>query len=294
MPALCASVGAGLALVLTAPIARPSPAQPILSYGVEVASDYVSRGTSVHQETFPRNGRKVEPFRFLPVVQPSATLAGPGGLSLGLLGSFAAAERGPEQAARFGGLSKADEIDVTFAWGWENRLGSFSAGLANYANIPASSGVGAYTEVFFAWGLPVARSLAPKLTHFSNIVTAATYTTLSLGGGERLTWAASLGHGTVALAGIDRCCDAAGNRIPNQSTTAAGVQDLTLRLGYGLTGAVTVALNGAWRPNPRLAAPALYDGQGRYVPDSARPAERAAAPPALVWLSLAYAGTVVE
>ncbi|MBI4082935.1 MAG: hypothetical protein HY423_10030 [Candidatus Lambdaproteobacteria bacterium] len=273
-PAMLAPI---LALLFAAS-SSAKPGDPLLTYGVDLVSDYVSRGTSTHQETFPKDGTKVETFAVLPAAQPSVTLTGAGGFSLGLWSSVALVERGADDRINGKGLSQADEVDFTLSWAWDNKLGSFSAGIVNYANVPATT---SWNEVFVVWSPPFARALSPKLSHYSDIVTALTYTSLTVGGGEKLTWSANLGYGQAAA-----LSDSSGLEVRRG---VAGIQDLTVKVGYGLSDALSVSLGAALRPNPAVAS-GLYDVKGKYKVDSTD----TPAPPLLMWLTLSYAGGVTE
>lgn len=259
---------AAVAALLVGTSAWAKPGDPLLNYGVDVVSNYSFRGIDVHQELFHKPDEKVEPFKFLPAVQPSFTLVGPGGLAVGVWSSAALTDRGEDEKTGYKGLSQADEIDYTLTWAWENKLGSFSSGLVNYSNVPAKA---ALSEVFLTWGMPFAKALAPKLSHYSDINSASHYTALAIGGGEKVIWGANLGFGHI------------------QSATAAGPQDLTAKVGY-VMGALTVSFNASYRPTPKLVAPTLYDKDGKYTVKG----KSEDYPPLIMWLTLSYAGGVTE
>lgn len=277
--ALRSAMLAPIVVSLFAEAASAKPGDPLLTYGVDLVSDYVSRGTSTHQETFPKVGARVEPFAALPAAQPGLTLTGAGGFSLGLWGSVALVERQTANRVNGKGLSQADEVDITLSWAWDNELGGFNAGIVNYANVPAT---GSWNEVFIVWSPPFAKGLGLKLSHYSDIATALTYTSLTVGGGEKLTWLANLGYGqTAALLDSD-----SGEEIRRG---VQGIQDITVKVGYGLSDALSVSLGAALRPNPAVAS-GRYDVKGKYKVDSTD----TSAPPLVMWLALSYAGGVTE
>jgi len=262
---LAAALAAAPALVPAA------PERPLLSWGVDLASSYVDRGadlfTGVYRfdEATGSYEKEHEPFNPSPAFQPSLTFYGPGGLFFGLWGSFALTNRDPAD----GDLAALDEVDYTLAWAWENRLGSFEAGLANYAAVPAR---GAASEVYLVWGLPLAAGLAPTLTHYSDTASAASYTSLAVGGGEAFTWGLNVGYGQTA-------------EDPTTGRSEGGIQDVTLSLGYGLGESLSVAFNASYRPTPDLVG---YDKDGKYTVGG----EEKDYPPAIFWLTLSAGGEV--
>jgi hypothetical protein len=250
---------------------RPATAQETLvDYGVDVVTNYVSRGKDLFVSVYDKERESHGSFLVAPALQPWATFYGESGLFFGLWGSWALAERDPEAAtattSAFAGLKTLDEIDYTVGYAWENKVGSFSAGVINYAapNAAGTAGSG-ITEVYFSWGLPVLETLAPTLTHYSDIGNSATYTKLGIGGGETVSWAVSLGQGTKKL------------------------QDVTGKVGYGF-GDFSVALNASYRPNGDILGP--YNGEGKYTPAGGTALEDY--PAVVAWLTLSYAGAVTE
>lgn len=208
------------ALVLALPaLPRSAAAEgPVLSYNVDLVSNYVWRGIEIFSAANTDNSA----FNMAPAVQPSLTFYGPGGLSFGLWGSYAVSDRDP---ADFN-LQAADEMDYTLAYAWSNRMGAFSAGLVSYTLTSVQSGNGAANEMFVTWGLPVMPSIAPTVAHYADIGSGLTYTSLGIGGGESLSWAASVGF-------------------------TRGIQDVTASVGYGF-GDLSVKLSLAMRPDETL------------------------------------------
>lgn len=260
---------AGAAVILAA-LGAPragsaAEGDPLLDYEVALVSNYVFRGVDVFVSTYDKEGEAHGAFNVAPAVQPSLTFYGPGGFSFGLWGSWALTDRDPEPEKGFDGLKVWDEVDYTLAWDWENKLGAFSAGLINYANVPAN---GSLTEVYFSWGLPVLDALGPTVAHYSVIdnnpdLAAATYTSLSVGGGETISWSASVG-------------------------VSRKLQDVTAGVGYAL-GDVSLSFNAAYRPNPDLVGP--YDKDGNYTLANGTAEEY---PSTIAWLTVSYGGSVTE
>lgn len=248
-----------LALALALP-ALPRPADaaagdPVLSYNIDVVSNYIFRGTDLYASVFDKDGKDHGAFQFSPALQPSLTFVGPGGLSFGLWGSYALTNR--EDDGAFTGLKALDEMDYTLSWAWSNRMGSFSTGLAAYTG-PAPASRFANNEMFITWGLPFAASLSPTISHYvivdasGSVPGGATYTSLGISGGEKITWNASLGLST-------------------------GIQDLTAGVGYGF-GDMSVALKIAYRPDEELVGEA---GNSSY-------------PKTVAWLTFSYGREVTE
>jgi hypothetical protein len=215
---------AALLAVLSLPRpARAAPGDPLLDYGVDLASNYVFRGI----EVFAVQNPDMKSFKVLPAVQPYATFHGPAGLSFGLWGSYATSNR---KEATLGELRTLDEMDYTLAWDWSNKLGAFSTGLVAYTLTSSAATAGTFNEVYFKWSPKIMESLSPTIAHYvtvndtDTLFQAPTYTSLSVGGGETLSWSASLGAQTH------------------------GLQDLTIGIGYDM-GPVKVSLNVAYRPN---------------------------------------------
>jgi hypothetical protein len=246
--------------------AAAAPGDPLLDYGVDVVSNYVWRGVDLFGSTGngglnAQNEVDDGAFTVAPAVQPSLTLYGPGGFSFGLWGSFAATNREEDEKTGFAGLSTLDELDYIFAWDWSNKLGSFTAGIANYAIVPDA---GAVTDVYFVWGMPFLESLSPTLTYNSDMVSAAAYTTLGISGGEAISWSASVG------------------------LVQKGIQDVTASIGYEIMSGLSVSLNASQRPNPELVG--AYDEDGKYTNFDGDEADY---PPVIAWLTLSWAGATV-
>jgi hypothetical protein len=89
----------------------------------------------------------------------------------------------------------------------------------------------------------------------------AWYTALGVPGGEGFIWAASLG------------------------TVAAGVTDLTFKLGYAM-GGMKVSPDGAYRPNPELIG--RYDKNGHYAVKG----KQETYPNTVRWMTISYTGSV--
>ena len=247
------------AFVLLAATSGAASAQStLLDYGVDLTTNYVSRGVDYFTGVQDKDGAEHVAFNVAPAVQPALTLYGPGGLSFGLWGSFALTDRGEDEGA----LKELDEVDYTFAWDWSNRLGAFTVGLANYATVPQRGGA---SEVFMTWAPTILPALAPSVSHYSDIASAAAYTSVGIGGGEDISWSASLGLGTK------------------------GVQDVTASLGLGIGDSMSAALNVAYRPTPAAVGP--YDSEGNYITGKGDVADY---PPAIFWLTFSYGGSVTE
>jgi len=256
-----------LAILVLAGLPRPAaaaPGDPLLDYGADLVTDYVSRGQDFFVTDFARHDKAHSAFNFSPALQPWFTLYGPSGLSFGVWSSWALKDRKPDAATSFAGLQKADEIDYTLAWDWHNKLGAFSAGAAAYTFGPSDS---ASNEVFIKWSPPVLPALSPTLTHYvvPDAVPGggATYTTVAIGGGERVNWKVSVGE-------------------------SSHLQNVTGSIGMPL-GAFSVALNASYRPNPQLLLSG-YDADGHYLFNG----QTKDYPPTVFWLTLSYSGSVKE
>ena len=247
-------------------LAAPRPAQaaetPLLSYGVDVVSDYVSRGEDLFVSTFDKAGKPHESVNIAPAVQPSVTLHGPAGFSLGLWGSWALLNREAQPAKNFAGLKTLDEVDYTLSWGWDNRLGGFSAGWALYTYVPERA---ASNELFFSVAPKVLDSVTGTFTHWvvpdAGAPGAATYTQFAMSGSESVIWGVSFGMSTA-------------------------LQDVTAKVGMPL-GAMRLTFNAAYRPNPELVGP--YTPEGTYVDATGKVSDY---PSVIVWLTLSYGGAV--
>lgn len=248
------------ALVFVAP--RPAAAEdaPPMSYGVDVVTNYVFRGVDLFTAVPDKDGKKHAAFQFTPAAQPSVTFNGPGGMSLGLWGSFALTNRSETDA----NLQSLDEIDYTLSWGWDNSLGAFSAGLVTYTTVAYNS-QSAINELFFSISPKFLESLGGTLTHYVGTDATGggyTYTQIGIGGGEDLTWGLSAGE-------------------------SHKLQDVTAKVGYGF-GDFSVAANVSYRPNPELVGSAAvpYNSEGKYTTTGGETADY---PPAVFWLTFSYA-----
>lgn len=256
-------------------MARPVSAQEpatLMDYSVAIVSDYVFRGVDVFSSAYAKKEEDESAFNLAPAVQPSVSFNSASGFWFNFWGSFAVTDREEDEAKGFEGLAALDEVDTTIGYDWSNRLGSFSFGLINYALIhPSVQGEpGAnIQEMFFKWGLPVMEDLGPTLSHYVDSFTANTYTAISAGGGEALSWGVNLGYGSK---GGDQ-----------------GIQDLTATIAYDLGGGLAVNGNAAYRPTPRLHG---YTSDGKYI--SAKDGSEADYPPAIVWLGVSWGGEVTE
>ncbi|MBI3994013.1 MAG: hypothetical protein HY342_12130 [Candidatus Lambdaproteobacteria bacterium] len=249
------------AVLLLASSVSVSAQSALLDYNLDLVSTYVSRGVDYFTGVQDQDGAEHVAFNMAPAVQPALTLYGPGGLSFGLWGSFALTNRGEDE----GSLKDLDEVDYTLAWDWANRLGAFTVGLSHYATVPQKLAPAVTSEVFVTWGPTFLEGLSPSVSHYSDLASSAAYTSFGIGGGEALTWAASLGLGT------------------------RGVQDVTASVGAGLGASMSVAFNLAYRPTPAAVGP--YDSEGKYTTGKGEAADY---PPAIFWLSLSYGGSVTE
>lgn len=234
---------------------------PLLEYGVDVVTTYVSQGEDFFRSAYDTDGKKHAAFPLTPAAQPYVTLHGPSGISLGLWGSYALTQREPDPDRNFAGLETLDEVDYTLAWSWDNRLGAYTAGWALYTYTNVASR-GSLNELFFSIAPKALESIGGKLTHWVGADATGggyTYTQLAIGGGDTLTWNLYLGQ-------------------------AVKPKDLTARLGYAF-GDLSVSVNAAYRPNPELVG---YNEDGTYTVNGATEHY----PPTVVWLSVGYGGQV--
>jgi hypothetical protein len=268
-----AAIFGALALGL-AGMARSAGAQEttkLMDYYVAVVSDYVFRGADVYRSVYAQREEEESAFNVAPALQPNVSFYSTSGFWFNFWGSFALTEREEDEAKGFSGLATLDEVDTTLGYDWENRLGTFSVGIINYALIhPSVQGEpGAnIQEMFFKWGLPVMEDLGPTLSHYVDSSTANTYTAVSVGGGEALSWGVNVGYG---------------------SRGAQGIQDVTATLAYALGGGLAVNGNVAYRPTPQLHG---YTSDGKYL--SAKDGSEQDYPPALIWLGVSWGGEVTE
>ena len=240
-----------------------SAQETLVEYGVDVVSDYVFRGSDLHREVYVVRKEDETAFNISPAAQPTVTIYGPAGLWFNFWGSFALMERDEDTATGFSGLETVDEVDTTIAFDWENRLGSFSAGIVNYAlvNSKAQGHNATVQEMYFSWGLPILESVSPSIAHYSDSNSGAYYSALGAEGGETLSWSGNLGF------------------------VSGGIQDITLGLGYELTDSLSISANVALRPQPEFHG---YTSDGKYI--SAKDASEKDYAPAIFWVGLSYSG----
>ncbi|HEX7928469.1 MAG TPA: hypothetical protein VF678_12820 [bacterium] len=268
---------ATLALLLLIALPAFAEDKPLMDYGVDLVTDYVSRGEDIYVRRFDKEQEKHTAVNMAPALQPSVTFFAPNGLSLNLWGSFALSNRADDNAKGFLGLGRDDELDYTLAFDWSNRLGGFTAGVIVYSYFDACrrSPTGACNrntpdpdpvpvDALFRWAMPFAASAHPTFAYYANQTPGASYTTLGVSGGETFIWAATVG---MVAAG------------------AAGVTDLTAKLGVVL-GDFKVSLDGAYRPNPELIGP--YDKDGHYLVKG----KQETYPSTVLWMTLSYTGSV--
>jgi hypothetical protein len=267
------ALGVGAMMLGTAAKAEDAP---IMTYGVDIVSDYVFRGTDLYVRQFKDNEHSA--FHVAPAAQPSATFFGPSGISLNLWGSFATGDRADDNKTGFLGLGRDDELDYTLAFDWSNRLGGFTAAIIYYtyfhqeyqtetvvvdapSNTKATKAVPVQPDALFKWTMPFAKSINPYFSHYASPTHGASYDVLGISGGESVVWAASVGN------------------------MRQGIKDVTGKVGY-VMGDFSVALNAAYRPNPELVGP--YDKDGKYFVKG----EEKTYPSTIAWLSLSYSGSV--
>ena len=264
------AVGLLLMSLLLPPPAYAADEPPVLmNYSIAVVTDYVFRGVDVFSSVYTTREEEQSAFNVAPAIQPSVTFFSGAGFWFNFWGSFAVTGRDEDTATGFTGLAGLDELDTTLGYDWSNKLGSFSVGIVDYALIhPGVQGTPGsdIQEMFFKWGLPVMESLKPLVSHFVNSDTSATYTALTISGGEGLTWSANAGYGSAATQGL---------------------QDITATIAYDLGGGLGVNANVAYRPTPALVG---YSSDGKYA--SAKDGSAADYPPALVWIGVSWGGEV--
>lgn len=266
----------GLALAVLVALGLPrgamaAPGDPLLDYGVDLVTDYVSRGQDFFTNAYDRRNKAHGAFHLAPAVQPYFTLHGPAGLSFGVWSSWALQDRKRDPATGVPGLQKEDEIDYNLAWDWSNKLGAFSAGIYAYTFGPDES---ASNELFLRWSPPVLEALSPTFTRYvvpdagGGVGGGSTYDLLEIGGGERVTWKVGIGE-------------------------THKLQDVTGSLGLPL-GPVSVSLSATYRPNPELASGpnqvSPYDENGHYVVNGVTHSY----PATIFWLTLSYSGSVTQ
>jgi hypothetical protein len=247
--------GAALLLLSIPQLAAAAPGDPLVDYGADLVSDYVFRGTDVFQSEWQKKQKTPSAFNTAPALQPYVTLHGPAGLSFGLWGSLALADRKADEATNFAGLSELDEIDYTLSWGWSNKAGAFSAGLVSYTN-PPHGGTFASEEMFVTYAPPILASASPVISHYvvptgyGTVPGGASYTSLGFSGGSTVTWKISFGR-------------------------TDHFNDVTAGVGYPI-GPIAISLNVADRPNQTQA-----DKDAGYKA-------------AIFWLDINYSGSVKE
>jgi hypothetical protein len=295
--ALAGVVALGVGMVTFGPAAFAEDAPPpIMSYEVDIVSDYVVRGADQFASGQAFHKKDDGAVNVTPALQPSMTFFGPSGLSLTVWGSFALVDRADDNKKGFTGHGKLDEIDYTLQYDWSNKLGSFTAAIIQYtllytggtstashcdtrAGSVTCSDVGVSTPIqpdfLIKWAMPFGKSMNPYFSYYANPVPGAEYAVLGISGGEALSWAASLGE------------------------KSGGPNDITASIGYAF-GDLKVSGNLAYRPTPKLVG---YPG-GAADPVSGKPLDAGKYidfngkvkdyPSTIFWLTLAYTGSVSE
>ena len=296
--------GCMLAMLAVAGFPNPGHAaagDPLLDYGADLVSDYVSRGVDLFVSKYDKDKKEHGVFNSAPAIQPYLTLHGPSGFSFGLWTSWALVDRKDEyttdpttgsSSRTFTGLRALDEIDYTLAWDFKNKLGGFSAGLIAYQN-PNSSAQFAYDEMYVRWAMPFLASISPTITHYvvvavppgpardaqapsppaaaGDTVSVATpptitpgsqYTSLAFSGGEAINWKLSIGHSDY-------------------------LQDITAGIGKAF-GSFSVTLNGTYRPTAQAVG---YNPDGSYLNYNG---DKQSYPKSIYWLTFSYTGSVTE
>ena len=95
---------------------RVFAAETLMEYGVDLVSNYVFRGDDLFVAKFTEDKEAQGGFNIAPALQPSLTLPGPGGFSLGLWASLALTNRDrddPNTAVSEADLGSLDELDIT-------------------------------------------------------------------------------------------------------------------------------------------------------------------------------------
>lgn len=264
--AVASATGLGVGALMLGTMATTAKAEdaPIMTYGVDIVSDYVSRGVDQFQKGFAFHEKDDGPVNMSPALQPSFTLFGPSGISLNIWGSFAITDRSPDNKKGFAGLSKLDEIDYTLAFDWSNKLGGFTAAIIAYT-YPYDDKINATTQpdYLLKWAMPFGKSVNPYLSYYASPVQGGEYAETGISGGESVPWSLVLG------------------------AVAGGVKHVTAKVGY-VMGDFTVAVSAAYRPNPELLAGA-YDKDGKYLDFENKSKDY---PSTIAWLTLSYAGSV--
>ena len=254
---------------------RAAAGDPLLDYGADLVTDYVSRGVDLFVSTYSKDATPKEHgvFNTAPAIQPYLTVHGPSGFSIGLWSSWALVDRADDPQTGFQGLRKLDEIDYTLGWDFKNKLGGFGAGYIAYQN-PNSSAQFDYNEVYVKWAMPFMASVSPTLTHYvvasvpasSTIVPGSYYTQLGFSGGEAINWKLNIGHSDY-------------------------LQDITGGIGKSF-GSFSVTFNATYRPTPQIVGP--YDVNGHYtIIENGVPVEKTY-PKVIAWLTFSWAGSVTE
>jgi len=259
---------AALAVLGFPTLGKAAAGDPLLDYGADLVTDYVSRGADLFVSKFDKDKKDHGAVNVAPALQPYLTLHGPGGIGIGVWGSFALVDRKDDAQTGFSGFSKLDEIDYTLSWDFKNKLGGFGAGLIAYQN-PNSAAQTDYDEMYVKWAMPFMAALSPTLTHYvviaspGPVVPGSFYTSLAFSGGEAINWKLNIGHSDY-------------------------LQDVTFGIGKGF-GSFSAMLNVAYRPTPQIIGP--YDSEGKYTNTKGDVKDY---PKAIAWLTFSYTGSVTE
>jgi hypothetical protein len=252
---------------------------PIMTYGVDIVTDYVSRGVDQFKGGFAFHEKDDGAVNVTPALQPYFTLFGGNGLSFGIWTSFAITDRSPDRDKGFGGFSKIDELDYTLAYDWSNKLGAFTAGIIAYNYIyDDKTGTATSPEYFLKWVMPYAKSVNPYLAYYFGAGQGSEYAELGFGGGEKLPWSLVLGQ------------------------VAGGLKHVTGKISYPM-GDYAVSFSAAYRPNATLVGYSIKDSDGKPIlGDDGKPLEKGQYnnfegvtkdyPPIIAWLTLSYSGSV--
>lgn len=219
---------AALAVLLLPALASAKPGDPLMDYGADLVTDYVFRGQDIFEPAYSKTSPAKTPssFHMSPAIQPYLTLYGPAGFSFGMWSSWALTDRKANTSTGFAGLGTLDEIDYTLGWSWSNKMGDFGAGLVSYTNTNSGGSFGS-EEMYLTYTAPIA--LSPTFSRYvvptpsGSIGGGSAYTSVSVGGGDKLTWKVNVGQ-TTAL------------------------NDVTATVGYPV-GPLSVSFNVSDRPN---------------------------------------------
>ncbi|HEX7928468.1 MAG TPA: hypothetical protein VF678_12815 [bacterium] len=256
---------------------------PIMTYGVDIVSDYVVRGVDQYKGAFAFHEKDDGPLNVSPAIQPSFTLFGGNGISLNVWMSFAVSDRSPDNDKGFAGLSKLDELDYTLAYDWSNKLGAFTAGIIAYTYIyDDKSGTVTQPEYFLKWAMPYGKSVSPYLAYYASPTSGGEYAEAGISAGEAVPW--SLVAGAVP----------------------GGLKHVTGKVGY-VMGDFTISASVAYRPNAALVGyprmiPFDVDGSGTIEDGETKTLDKGKYlnfegkekdyPSTIAWLTLSYAGSV--